>query len=155
MRFDLLLQLGRKILCLDETHPIQQKITGDRIPIIRSLDFLDTPEIPQPILVPVRLAEFGSRTIILRLDSGAAAPIFFKHRLVVTAYTLTRWRRAQVAGNARDFTILPAQDLGVGKHQLRNLVFAAPVKIIGTPTFQGEDGLLPIKFFERRVYQLR
>lgn len=89
MRFDLLLRLGHKLLCLDEDHLIEHQIAGDRIRIIPSLDFPDTPEIPQPILVPVRLGEFGSRNIIQGWIQEPPRPSSFQHRLVVTAYTLT------------------------------------------------------------------
>jgi hypothetical protein len=43
MRFDLLLELGHKVLYLDEAHLIQKGITGERIPIIPSSDFPDSP----------------------------------------------------------------------------------------------------------------
>jgi Aspartyl protease len=150
MRFDLLLHLGHRILCLDQTNRMQQKVSGEHIAVIPSADFPNNPEIPQPILIPVRLAEFGSRAVILRLDSGTSAPLLYNHRLVVTASSLAHRRHAEVAGNAQElFTTLPAQDVHIGKHLLHDVAFATSVDTTGNPVLHSEDGLLPTALFER------
>jgi hypothetical protein len=149
MHFDLLIDHGRRILCLDDTGRMRQEVRGEHVLAIPSTNFPDDSEIPQPILIPVRLAEFGSRDVVLRVDSGASTPLLFAHPLV-TASSIYERKKAQVAGTAAQyFATLPAQDIHIGKHLLRDIAFVTPIHDAGTQAPDGEDGLLPTALFDR------
>jgi hypothetical protein len=149
IHFDLLIDRERKFLCLDETGQMRLKVIGEHIPILQSPDRENDSELPQPILISVRLAEFGSRGVVLRLDSGASTPLLYAHR-PVTASSVIHRQRARIAGTSLEyFVILPPQDVRIGKSLLRDVAFVAPFDTAGNLVLRGEDGLLPTTLFER------
>ena len=147
--FDLLIDRGKKILCLDPTTELRGIIRGDRISIVRQ--GWDDPRIAQAILVPVRLSEQKSRMMYLRLDSGASAPILYA--------TPSTWEprvehatplRANVIGGSTElFKTMAPQEIRIGNHVVSDVTFAAPVASKQNVVFAGEDGLLPTSLFKR------
>ena len=57
--------------------------------------------------------------------------------------------RGAVTGNTVEhFTLMPPQDIHIGKQVVPNAVFATPVKTAHNVDFKGEDGLLPTALFK-------
>jgi hypothetical protein len=89
--------------------------------------------------------------MILRLDSGTNVPHLYINKLE-TAPWLQRPNALQghLVGTAvQYFVLMPPQDVHIGKHVLRDLVFATPVQTKHNVVPDGEDGLLPTSFFKR------
>jgi hypothetical protein len=146
--FDLLIDRGKKILCLDPTAELRGSIRGEHISIVQGID---DPRIAQAILVPVRLSEQKSRMMYLRLDSGASAPILYVNPsgwepLVEQATPL----RANVIGGSTElFKTMAPQQIRIGNHVVSDVTFATPIASKQDVVFAGEDGLLPTSFFKR------
>jgi hypothetical protein len=106
----------------------------------------------EPLIIPVRLSGMAGRPLFLLLDSGANAPFLW------TVKEPMRMRSVAVQGNipagqsARPaFTILPPQDMQVGKLLVHQISFATPAGNGGDAPKIDVDGLLPTAQF-RRVY---
>jgi hypothetical protein len=147
--FDLLIDPGKKILCLDPTREMRASIRGERIPIVRQ--GIDDAQIAQAILVPVRLSEDKTRTMYLRLDSGASVPILYVNPSGWEPFMVqTKALPARViGGNSMFFTLMAPQDLRIGNQVVSDVKFAALVPSKRNVLFAGEDGLLPTSLFER------
>lgn len=147
--FDLLIDRGKKILCLHPTTGMRGDIRGERIPIIRQ--GWEDPRIAQAILVPVQLVGQKARTMYLRLDSGATLPILYVHPSgwepsIARAKALP----AHVVGDkTMFFKMMSAQEIRIGNQVVSDVEFAAPVASRQNVEFAGEDGLLPTSLFKR------
>ena len=149
MGFDLLIDREKKVLCLDPTSDMRNRIRGERISIVRQ--GCEDAQIAQSILVPVQLSGQKSRTMYLRLDSGANTPTLYVNP--------SRWEpgfaraKAQpahvVGGSTVFFKALAPQQMHIGKHVVSDVTFAAPVATKQDVVFAGEDGLLPTSLFKR------
>jgi hypothetical protein len=150
-QFDLLIDHAHKILCLDQKKQMQKLLEGERIPLVMKPDQEWDLPYPQPLLIPVQLKKNGSPRMILRLDSGTNVPHLYVNNLE-TAPWLQRPNALQghLVGTAvQYFVLMPPQDVHIGKHVLRDLVFATPVQAKHNVVPDGEDGLLPTSFFKR------
>ncbi len=144
--FDLLIDRRKKILCLDPTREMSASIGGERISIVRQGSD-DT----QAILVPVRLSQEKTRTMYLRLDSGASVPILYVNPskwepLMGQAKALPA---KVVGGTSIFFQLMAPQRIRIGNQVLSDVKFAAPVASKQNVVFAGQDGLLPTSLFER------
>ena len=143
MGFDLLIDRGKKILCLDPTADMRGSIRGERISIVRQ--GIEDPGMAQSILVPVRLSGQKSRTMYLRLDSGANTPILY----VNPSKWEPRDERAKalranvVGGSTESFKTIAPLEIRIGNHIMSDITFAAPIASKQNVVFAGEDGLLP------------
>jgi hypothetical protein len=150
MGFDLLIDRGKKVLCLDPTTDMRGRVQGESISIVRQGS--DDPQIAQSILVPVRLSGQKSRTMHLRLDSGANTPILYINPSKWEPRTVrAKKQRAHVIGRNTTllFEIMAPQEIRIGKTVVSNVTFAAPVASKRNVIFPGEDGLLPTSLFKR------
>jgi hypothetical protein len=147
--FDLFIDRGKKILCLDPTPNMRRSIRGELISIVRQ--GCDDPQMAQSILVPVRLSTPKSRTTYLRLDSGASTPILYVNpsKWEPTVGRTTA-RLAHIVGGSTTFfeTIAPLE-IRIGSRVVSDVTFAAPVASSHNVVFAGEDGLLPTSLFKR------
>jgi hypothetical protein len=150
MGFDLLIDRGKKIMCLDPTTEMRRNVRGEQVSVVR-WGAGDDIRIAKRILVPVRLSGQGARTIHLRLDSGASTPILF-----VNPYEWEPWvrrakaLRAHVVGESEVlFKVMAPQKIRIGNSVVSDVTFAAPVASKQNVGFAGEDGLLPTSLFKR------
>ncbi len=144
--FDLLIDRRKKILCLDPTREMRASIRGERISIVRQGSD-DT----QAILVPVRLSQEKTRTMYLRLDSGASVPILYVNPskwepLMGQAKALPA---KVIGGTSIFFQLMAPQRIRIGNQVVSDVKFAAPVASKQNVVFAGQDGLLPTSLFER------
>jgi len=149
MDFDLLIDRGKKILCLDPANGMRGSLRGERVAIIRQ--GVEDGRLAQAILVPVRISGQKAQTRYLRLDSGASNPILY-----VNPSENEPWvRRARalcasvIGGDPISFKPVAPQNIQIGNKVLSDVTFAAPVASKKNARFAGEDGLLPTSLFKR------
>jgi hypothetical protein len=151
LNFDLLIDRGQRILCLDPSPAMQQGIRGERVPLLEPARREGALPVPPPLLISARLAEDGPKGMVLRVDSGASVPMIYVNHLGAGAWAQrNNPRLRRVAGNASEaLTMLPAQDVRIGTHLLRDVAFVTPLETRKEVSFAGEDGLLPVMLFKR------
>jgi hypothetical protein len=147
--FDLFIDRGKKILCLDSTAEMRRSIRGERISIVRQ--GCDDPQMAQSMLVPVRLSEQQSRMMYLRLDSGASTPILYVNPSKWEPSVERRTARLAhvVGGSTTFFETMAPQEIRIGSRVVSDVTFVAPVASSQNVVFAGEDGLLPTSLFKR------
>jgi predicted aspartyl protease len=149
--FDLLIDYGRKVLCLDATGSMRDKVRGERISLVSPQHPEDELAFAQRLVVAVHLAGAGSRQVLLQLDSGSDGPILYQtrgqSRLSILDHATLRSDTASVAQRA--FAALPPQDLRIGGRTLSQVPFVTPVSSENDVPNRHEDGLLPTVLFQR------
>jgi hypothetical protein len=149
--FDMLIDYGRKILCLDATGSMRDKVRGERILLVSPLHPEDELAFAQRLVVAVHLSGAGSRQILLQLDSGSDGPILYQtrgqSRLSILDHATLRSDTASAAQRA--FAVLPPQDLRIGGRTLSQVPFVTPVSVGNDVPNRDEDGLLPTVLFQR------
>jgi hypothetical protein len=149
MGFDLLIDRGRKILCLDPTSEMRREIKGERVSVLRLGEGGDT-RIAKRILVPVHFWGQRSRRN-LRLDSAADTPILFINPSAREPWAdRAKAQRAHVIGESTVFfKRMDPQGIQIGKYVVSDVAFAIPVSSKQDVVIAGEDGLLPTSLFKR------
>jgi hypothetical protein len=148
--FDLFIDYAHKLLCLDETKAMQEKVHGERIPLV-------TPQHPdselpfmEPLLISVHLSGAGTRQILLQLDSGSDGPILYarikKQVLPILGHATVQGGNVSRAQQA--LAVLPPQDMRIGNRTLRYISFVTPLDVgRNVPTIEA-DGVLPTVLFQ-------
>jgi hypothetical protein len=150
MHFDLMIDHGHGIVCLDATGEMQKNLRGERIALVMKPDAEWGSPVPQPLLIQVQLGE-KLHNRILRLDSGANVPQLYVNTLETAPWVQRQNAlRGRVTGEAAEyFALMPQQDIRIGKYVVRDVVFATPLKNRQNVRLKGEDGLLPTTLFKR------
>ncbi len=148
--FDMLIDNGNRLLCLDETGAMRGEMKGERIAMVTSTETEDVP--PNSLLFTVQLSDVP-RPIRLKLDSGATASVLYNP----AKYQAPRLVRGSLRrgngtdGAQRDFTALPAQQVKIGPLDLRAVPFFT-IAAEGNDSANADfDGLLSTGLF-RRVF---
>ena len=148
--FDLLIDYAHRILCLDDTKEMQQKITGERItltPVPHAEGYLP---FTQPMIVSIGLSGISDRLLLLQLDSGIDVPLLFEcgKRLPHVQTAGAAGRRGDAEEITQAFAVLMPQDMRVGGHFLREVSFVTPVAAgKEIPVKPDVDGVLPTALF--------
>lgn len=149
--FDMLIDYGRKMLCLDATGSMRDKVRGERILLVGSKHPEDELAFAQRLVVAVHLSGAGSRQILLQLDSGSDGPILYQtrgeSRLPILDHATLRRDTASAAQRA--FAALPPQDLRIGGRTLSQVPFVTPVSVGNDVPNRDEGGLLPTVLFQQ------
>jgi predicted aspartyl protease len=149
--FDMLIDYGRKMLCLDATGSMRDKVRGERISLVGPQHPEDELAFAQRLVVAVHLSGAGSRQILLQLDSGSDGPILYQtrgeSRLSILDHATLRSDTATAAQRA--FAALPPQDLRIGGRTVSQVPFVTPVSVGNDVPNRDEDGLLPTVLFQR------
>ncbi len=148
--FDLLIDNGRHILCLDSSGALAATIKGEHIALAEPRGSKQDLPFTRPIILAARLSTGDATPVLLRLDSGSNAPVLY------TADALARNKTNGTApilkrianGAEQSFAVLPPQDIQVGTHAVRQVSFVVPMNAIGAGPTQREDGLLPTMAFQ-------
>jgi len=152
--YDLLIDYERRILCLDHTRQMQQKVKGGRIALVpppyaeRYLPFT------QPLIVPAHVPGIAYEPLLLALDSGANVPVLFKAggRSVSASFITSPGRRHQGDEVVQGLAVLPPLDMKVGARYLLQISFVTPVAAgKEIPVKPDVDGVLPTSLF-RNVF---
>jgi len=150
--FDLFVDYGHKLLCLDETNAMRDSVRGERIPFIRPQHPEDELPFIERLVISVHLSGTGSRAILLQLDSGSDGPILYAGSKAPEVQALVH-SAAQQGGNAtsaqRAFAVVPPQNMQIGNRILSHISFVTPVSVQESLPGRNEDGLLPTLLFQR------
>jgi hypothetical protein len=151
MGFDMLIDRGKKVLCLDPTSDMRREVRGERVLIVRQSEKQNETQAAHPILIPAQLLGETPRKVTLRLDSGASAPILYRNHVVQDSPSqrLKIQRGSTAGGRPMYFRIMARQDIQIGKHVLSDIKFVAPVSSSQDVALVAEDGLLPTSQFKR------
>jgi Aspartyl protease len=147
--FDLFIDYGHKLLCLDETRAMRDSVRGERISFVPPQHPEDELPFMERLVIAVHLSDVGSRPILLQLDSGSNGAILYasreetKRRLLESA-TL---QGSNVSQAQRAFAVLPPQNMQIGNRILSHISFVTPVSVGKNVPGRGEDGLLPTLLF--------
>lgn len=150
-RFDILIDYSHRMLCFDEGTRMRQGLRGERIPLEAQIDRQTDLPFTQPFLISVHLDGSGTRPTILRLDSGANAPVLYDDVIGTPSWIRRTYNREgrQVDGTIQPFRALAPDDVKVGTRWLRHVVFMTPGKFGAATPKPGQDGLLPTALFQR------
>src|SRR5277367_6013186 len=75
--FDLLVDYGHKLLCLDATNAMRDSVRGERIPFVAPQHPEEELPFMERLVILVHLSETGKQPILLQLDSGSDGPILY------------------------------------------------------------------------------
>ena len=149
--FDILIDNGHRILCLDDSGGLASSIRGERVALAepRGAD-RDLP-FTRPIVVTALLSDFGKNPVLLRLDSGSNSPLLYPGSagLRVAAANPAQTLMRTVSGAQQKFAVLRPQSIKIGKIALKQISFVAPMNSVGAGPTPREDGLLPTIAYQR------
>jgi hypothetical protein len=150
--FDLLVDYGHKLLCLDETSAMRDSVRGERIPLVPPQHPEDELPFMERLVISVHLSGTGKQPILLQLDSGSDGPILYPGSEQPEVQALVHAAALQ-GGNAtpaqRAFAVVPPQNMQIGNRILSHISFVTPVVVAKNLPGQHEDGLLPTVLFQR------
>lgn len=155
--FDLLIDYGHRLLCLDETGAMRDSVRGERIPFVLPQHLKgESPfdELPfmERLVISVQLSGTGKQPILLQLDSGSDGPILYpgseqpEIQALVHAATL---RGGSATSAQRAFAVVTPQNMQIGNRILSHILFVTPVFAAKDLPSRHEDGLLPTVLFQR------
>jgi hypothetical protein len=155
--FDLLIDYGHRLLCLDETGAMRDSVRGECIPFVLpqhpkgELPFDELPFMER-LVISVHLSGTGKQPILLQLDSGSDGPILYpgseqpEVQALVHAATL---QGGSATSAQRAFAVVPPQNMQIGNRVLSHISFVTPVFVAKNLPSQHEEGLLPTVLFQR------
>jgi len=152
--FDLLIDNARRVVCLDETAHMRQKVKGAHIELLAPAPHPER-NVPytQQLVVPVRFSQQQEQPLHLELDSGSNAPILFnpEEHLSHARFTNASLHNRGADGGMYAFSVLLPEDIQVGRTLLHQIVFVTPVPSTNNvPNKRPDaDGLLPTALFRR------
>ena len=149
--FDLLIDYGHSMLCLDDARVMQPQIKGKHIALV-------TPPHPngvlftEPLIIPVHLSGIPGRPLLQLLDSGTNVPLLYDSgKDMAGGFSVSAPIRDHGPDGAeRAFAVLPPQDMQIGTLTFHRISFVTPVTRKDIPKLE-VDGLLPTAIF-RCVY---
>jgi hypothetical protein len=150
--FDLLIDYGHKLLCLDETSAMRDSVRGEHVLFVPPRHPADELPFMERLVISVHLSGTGARAILLQLDSGSDGPILYAGSKDPEVQVLVHSAALQ-GGNTtsaqRAFAVVPPQTMQIGNHILSNISFVTPVSVQESLPSRHEDGLLPTVLFQR------
>jgi hypothetical protein len=149
--FDILLDYGHKMFCLDASSVMRDKVRGEHISLVSTQDSKNGLPFAQRLVVAVRLSGAGSRQVLLQLDSGSDGPVLYQTRGESRLPLLDRatLRSGSASAAERAFAALPPQDLRIGGRTVSQVPFVTPMSVGDDVPKRAEDGLLPTVMFLR------
>lgn len=151
-RFDLLIDYGHKMVCMDQSKELQKHLQGEHVPLIGEQIGDGEMAFTSPVLVRVHMEGDDKKITVLNLDSGSNVPILYENPLGTPWWTQRDDAcRGSTAGKggALSFATLPNQTVKIGSHMTREISFLTPIGPEPPKAIAGEDGLLPTALFKR------
>jgi len=147
--FDVMIDYAHKLLCLDASTAMRDKLHGERIPLVRPHPDRDLPFMERLVIV-AHLSGARARPIFLQVDSGSDGPLLYARydEKSLPLLNLATPRRGNLTEAQKAFAALPPQELRIGKCTMSDVRFVTPVSGGGISRLE-EDGLLPTLLFQR------
>lgn len=151
--FDMLIDNEHKLLCLDETHAMRDKVRGEHIQLVAPPPAESELAYTERLVLSVRLSGIANRQVLLQLDSGSDGPILYPSTNEAERGILKHAvrRSGNVSNTQQAFADLPPQDMRIGTRTVNQVHFATPVNVGLNIPNRDEDGLVPTLLF-KRVY---
>jgi len=151
--FDLLIDNGRHILCLDESGTLASTIKEEHIALAQPRGSQRDLPFTRPLIIAARLFAGDTTPVLLRLDSGSNSPLLYAADALVRSKSNGKASVLKRVANGveQSFAVLPPQDIQIGTHAIRQVSFVVPMTSIGGGPSPREDGLLPTMAF-RHVF---
>jgi Aspartyl protease len=148
--FDMLIDNGHKMLCLDEPSAMQPEMKGNRIALVTPVDGDDVP--PNSLIIPIKLSG-SSEPLRLKLDSGANAPFLYSASKIPAMAHLqaSSLHGGGADGAQRNIIALSPQNMKIGSLKFSKVPFFALAGAEKEDSQSGFDGLLTMALF-RRVF---
>jgi predicted aspartyl protease len=149
--FDLLIDNGRHILCLDESGALASTIKGEHIALAEPRGSKQDLPFTRPVIVAAHLFAGNETPVLLRLDSGSNAPSLYEPDALIrrNATGKAPILKRVANGAKQSFAVLPPQDIQIGTHAVRHVQFLIPMNSVGTGPTPREDGVLPTVAFQQ------
>ena len=150
--FDVLIDNGHNLLCLDESGAMRTAVKGQHIALVTPSPAADGPAPRHSLLVVARLSD-GTRPVRLWLDSGSNVPFLYNPSGYLAQRVSQTTPLQGVGANAaqQSFTALAPQDVKIGSLELSNVSFVAPQGGKKSSNATEFDGILATELF-RRVF---
>lgn len=146
--FDVLIDYGQRILCLDEAKVMQSQIKGEHNVLVPWSHSSQEGGFTEPLIIQAQLSGKEKRQMLLLLDSGTNAPYLYEAGSAVRRGSATLIGRG-IDGREHTVALLTPQDLRIGSKSLHEISFVVAVSN-GDAIRSGEfDGLLPTVLFQR------
>jgi hypothetical protein len=148
--FDLLIDYGYRLLCLDDTKQLQRAVKGDRIALTPPRNAEGYNAFMLPMVVEIRASGISDKPLLLELDSGIDVPLLFEcakevPRIKTLGTTQEHRKEDEVS---QPFAMLMPQDVRVGGHFFRQITFVTPLSTgKEIPVKPDVDGVLPTALF--------
>jgi hypothetical protein len=147
-QFDLLIDSGHSVVCLDETGRMREEIKGRHVGLVSQAAKDDN--LARPPVVAVKLSD-GTRPIYLELDSGADFCMLYNPQdyMALGLFQGASFQGTGASGTARAFKALRPQKMTVGSTAIESVqffTFLGGQNALHSPDF---DGLLSMGLFKR------
>jgi Aspartyl protease len=145
--FDMLLDNGHNLLCLDDTAAMRASVKGQHIALDRAADGAT---ISNSLIVEARLSD-GKRPVRLWLDSGSNVAFLYNPSEYMGKRLIRNASQQGTGGNAaqQSLSALAAQGVKIGSTELLNVSFLTPVAGQENSSITEFDGLLTTWLFKR------
>ena len=150
--YDLLIDNGQRLVCLDDTGALASAIKGERIPLAEPYGARTDMPFTRPIEIFARFSAMAVTPVLLRLDSGSNVPTLYASNKWKSATWLhpVRHLKRRAFGIEQNFGVLPPQELHIGSTILKEISFVIPMNYVGDGgPAPREDGVLPTLAYER------
>ena len=146
-QFDMLIDNGHSLLCLDDSAAMRTEVKGSRIPLLAQA--ADGSQLASSLIVVARLSD-GMRPVRLKLDSGSNVPFLYNTSEYMA---LGMFRGASLHGGSggaqKTFMALPPQDVRIGSAELGKVPFITIAGVQKNTHASQFDGLLTMGLFKR------
>ena len=147
-QFDMLIDNGHRLLCLDDSAAMRGEVKGSRIPLLTPAQ-QKAARCPGPLIVVGRLSD-GMRPVRLKLDSGSNVNFLYN---TADYMALGLFRGASLQGGAggaqKTFMALPPQNVKIGSAEFGKVPFITLVGAQKNTHTSEFDGLLTLGQFKR------
>ena len=149
--FDVLIDYVHSMLCLDDAKVMQPEVKGKHIAFV-------TPTHPgggvlstEPLIIAVHVSGVAGRSPLLLLDSGISNPLLYDvGKNIAGGFSVSAPIRDHGPdGIERVFSIVPPQEMEVGRVTFHRISFVTPAVTRKDIPKVEVDGLLPTVLFRR------
>jgi hypothetical protein len=145
--FDMLMDNGHNMLCLDDTAALRASVKGQHIALAQSAS---SAVVSNSLIVEAKLSD-GKRPVRLWLDSGSNVAFLYNPSEYLAQRTIQKAALQGTGGNAaqQSFSALAAQDVKIGSLELLNVSFLTPANAQQNQSITEFDGILTTWLFKR------
>ncbi len=150
--FDMLIDNGRHLLCLDESGAMRADVKGPHTPLVSPGQAADGDPSSRSLIVEARLSD-ETEPVRLWLDCGANVSFLFKLSAYLARKVDRKGLLQGMGGNAAQtsYLALPVQDMKIASLKMQNVAFLTPAVAQKNLQVTEFDGLLTTWLF-RRVF---